>query len=150
MENMAKRIRIIKKVKKPGFPERLEHRARAILGRRKHDEAAGGITSMIEGQLALALGHIDSVRRVHRDLRGSLLAQELYLDTEIMQREPRPPFYEDPRLKERDMLRDRLRRIEHERRRLALLENETLRGQHERLLDVMNQLDALDSHALHL
>ena len=94
---------------------------------------------MIEGQLALTLSHIDSVRRLQRDLRRSLLRQELYLDTEIMQREPREPVYEDPRLKERDMLRDRLRRVEHERRRLALVEEESLRGLHDRLLEVLNR-----------
>ena len=86
------------------------------------------------------------VRHLRRErTRQSLLAQELYLDTEIMQREPSEPVYEDSRLKERDTLRDRLRRIEHERRRLALLENETLRGLHDRLLEVLNQQRQLRS-----
>ena len=141
---MATRIRIIKKVRKPGFSERLEQRARAISGRREQDDAAVGITSTLERQLGLTLSHIDSVRCVHRDLQRSLLRQELNLDTEIMQREPTDPVYQDPRLKERDMLRDRLRRVEHERRRLALVEEESLRGLHDRLAETLNRCDTLD------
>ncbi len=60
-----------------------------------------------------------------------------------MQREPRDPVYRDPHLRERDVLRDRLRWIEHERRRLVLLENEAMRGFQDRLLELLNKRSML-------
>ncbi len=93
--------------------------------------------------MALTLDQLEGIRKVHDKARRSLLRQECYLDTEITQREPRPPVYEDLRLSERDRLRDRLRTIEKERRTLLLLEEEELRPLHDRLLTLLNRHDQL-------
>jgi hypothetical protein len=87
--------------------------------------------------MALALDHIQGVRWLHKNLRRGLLRLECYIDTEIMQREPRPPFFYDERLPERDMLRARLLKIEQERRRLAVAEVERLQPLHDRLLTLV-------------
>lgn len=94
-------------------------------------------------EMALTVDQLEGIRKVHDKARRSLLRQECYLDTEITQREPRPPVYEDPRLPERDRLRDRLRAVEKERRKLLLSEEEQLRPLHDRLLTLLNRHDQL-------
>lgn len=134
-----KRIRIIKHEKKPSFGEQLEARARALVKDAPKNPSARGVESALECELALVISHIDSVRSAHENLRRNLLRHECYLSTEILQRTPPEPVYYDPRLPERDKLRDRLRDIDKERRRLALLEDETLRGLRDRLSDAINR-----------
>ena len=57
----------------------------------------------------------------------------------IMRREYSIPVYKDDRIAERDMLRGRHLNIERERRRLELIEEEKLRGLHDRLVALMNR-----------
>lgn len=140
-----KRIRIIKKEKQPSFAEQLEAQARALVKNVEPMSSDRGIESALERELALVVSHIDSVRSTHENLRRNLLRHECYLGTEIIQRTPPEPVYYDPRLPERDKLRDRLRDIEKERRRLALQENETLRGLRDQLLNVVHRRELMRS-----
>lgn len=133
----APRIRIIDKKPRPSFGERLEARASEIVRTRLDDRDP--VTSTIERELALTLSHLSRARKLHRSIHLNLLHQECYLDTEIMQREPTPPVYRDPRLPERDRLRDRLREIERERRNLAAIYEEKLQLLHDRLLVLLNR-----------
>ncbi len=133
------RIRIIKKEKKPTFVEQLEARARALVKDANHHSDCRSVESALEQELALVVSHIESVRNVHNNLRRNLLRHECYLSTEILQREPPEPVYDDPRLSERDRLRDRLRDVDKERRRLALQEDETMRGLQDQLLQAVNR-----------
>lgn len=134
---MTKHIRVLEKKPNPSFGERLEERAREIVNSVNLD--GDSTTRSIENELALTLSHLDGVREVHETLRRNLLRQECYLDTEILQREPREPVYEDTRLEERDMLRDRLRKIEQERRTLLLKEEEQIQGIRDRVLDLVSK-----------
>ena len=140
------RIRVIEHKAERTFAERLEERAREMLRESRQGNGRDTI-SALERELAMTVNHIDSARATHESLRRSLLQQELYLDTEIIQRTPRQPVHLDPRLPERDRLRDRLRELEKERRGRAVAKNETLRSLHDRLLDVMNRRDTLTSTA---
>ncbi len=121
------------------FAEQLEQQARDLVKHAENKQGRSGRISALERELALTVSHIESARDLHANLRRGLLRQECYLDTEIMQREPREPVYDDPRLPERDKLRDRLRDVDKERRRLALQENETLRNLNDRLLTGLNR-----------
>ncbi len=132
------RVRIIEKKVRLSFGERLEARASEIV-RGDHSIERDPVTSTIEREIALTLGHLNRARALHRNIHLNLLHQECYLDTEIMQREPTPPVYRDPRLPERDRLRDRLRDIERERRNLAAIYEEKLQALRDRLLVLLNR-----------
>lgn len=134
-----RRIRVIENKQRRTFSERLEERARFRAGRIEEVKRSRTISSGLEQAIALTLDQIESVRRVHKKLRRDLLRIECYIDTEIMQREPRIPVYEDDRIAERDMLRGRLLNIEQERRRLELIEEEKLWSLHDRLAALMSR-----------
>ncbi len=123
----------------PTFGQRVEGTARELTKRLKRNGADDAVHGTLVREMALTLDQIEGIHRVHHKMRRSLLRQECYLDTEIMQREPRPPVYQDPRLAERDRLRDRLRGVEKERRQLLLFEGEQLRPLHDRLLSLVNK-----------
>lgn len=134
-----RRIKVVEKKRKRTFAERLEERARVRTERIEDAKRNRTLSSGLEQAIALALDQIESVRRVHKKLRRDLLRIECYIDTEIIQREPRNPVYKDDRIAERDMLRARLLNIEQERRRLVLIEEEKLRSLHDRLVVLMNR-----------
>ncbi len=136
---MGRRIRIIERRARPSFSERLEERARVRAGGVETTRSTRNLSAGLEQAIALTLDQIESVRRVHKKLRRDLLRIECYIDTEIMQREPRIPVYKDERIAERDMLRGRLLNIGQERRRLELIEEEKLRSLYDRLVALMNR-----------
>ena len=146
MIRRKKGVRIVKpKPAKPTFARRMESKARELAERLSNEREEDATLATLTREMALTLDQIEGVRRAHDNSRRSLLRQECYLDTEITQREPRPPVYEDPRLPERDRLRDRLRAVERERRWLLLSEVEQLRPLHDRLLSLINR-----HHQLHI
>ena len=111
---MIRHVRIIEKEVRPSFINRLESRARTMTDRLERNSWDQSLSSGLERKIALTLNQVDCVRNVHKKLRLDLLRTECRIDTEIMQREPRDPVYEDPRLPERDMLKARLLKIERE------------------------------------
>lgn len=139
MKGRRSRERLVEPRQERTFSQRIEDRARHLSDRVERQGEDASALSVLERELRLTLEHIDRVREIHENLRRNLLRQECYLDTEIMQRSPRPPYYIDDRLKERDRLRDRLRLIESERRRLTLVEEEQLRPLREQLLTLLNR-----------
>jgi len=141
---MKPRIRIIEKVRRPTAAEQLESRARAIVGGAAERRGERSLTvRTLERQIALALGQLSETRAVHDRLRTSITRDELYLETEILQRTPRPPVYEDPRLAERDKLRGRLLKLSQERRRLAMVEADAQRELESRLLELLGRWEAV-------
>ena len=140
---MGRRIRIVERKKESTFAERLEARAAAILARARNRDIPDPVMDAIAGEIALTLDQIRSVRRLHEHLRRELTRVECYIETEIIQREPRIPVYEDRRIAERDMLRGRLLAIGQERRRLAMAEEEKTHAAHSRLLMLTNRRNAL-------
>lgn len=130
---VRRRIRIIYKQGKPTFSEQLEERARRFVNRRR--ETTSPIETAVLDEIALTLDHLVATRTLHADLRRQLLRLECYIDTEIMQREPKPPFFYDERIAERDMLRKRLLAIAQEGRRIAISEIAHLRILSDRLAE---------------
>ncbi len=139
----GRRIRIIEHKPEKSFSERLEDRAGTLLKSARNRDTSDQVIRIVERDLALAMSHIRSVRRVHKQLRRDLTRAECYIETEIIQREPRIPVYVDRRIAERDMLRARLLAIGQERRRLALMEAEKLQALHDRLLMLINRRTSL-------
>ena len=136
---MAKRIRIVERKPAPSFGERLEVKAGAAIRHNRSSNRGFSITWTLERELALTLSHISRARALHRQLHRNLLHQECYIDTEIIQREPRPHNYMDFRSPEHDRLRDRLRELEKERRHLAAIYEEKIQMLHDRLLVLLNR-----------
>ncbi len=89
--------------------------------------------------MALTLDHLDRLRGVHRRINKSLVRHECDIGTAILQREPRPPVYVDPRLPERDRLRDRLRKLDEERRRWSIQYAKDLQSLMDRLLSLSSK-----------
>ena len=146
--NIAKVIRILCKKTKPTFCETLEQKARQLT-RNADRQREATVGFIIEQEIALVVNHIDRLRAVHKNLHRSLLRIECYVDTEIIQREPREPVYIDYRLAERDRLRNRLFKIEEERRKLAVAHEDKLQTLHERLLSLMHRQSQLTPHNGH-
>ncbi len=142
----GRRIRIIEHKPEKSFSERLEDRAGALLKNARNRDTSDPVVKIVERDLALAMSHIRSVRRVHEQLRRDLTRVECYIETEIIQRGPRIPVYVDRRIGERDMLRARLLTIGQERRRLALAETEKMQALHDRLQMLMNRSMSLGDH----
>ena len=136
---MPRRIRILYHTTKPTFSERLEKRARAILKQRDRNRQPSSTVTGLERQVALTLDQLAQTRTLHEDLRRSLLRQECYTDNELNDMEQRTPKYSPYRFPEREKLQRRLIKFEEERRRLALKEDEQLRGIHDRLLELVNR-----------
>ncbi len=136
---MPQRIRIIYGVKEPSFTEKLEHRARKIVKRAERKRNDDPVSSTLEQQLALALDHLDSMRAMHKELRRNLVRQECYADNELHDMEMRTPQYSPYRFPEREKLQRRLIKIEDERRRLAVDENDAVRESHKEILQLMGR-----------
>lgn len=136
---MARRIRIIYKIREPTFDEQLEARARRIAKKTGHESSQSPTTSALERELSLTLNHLDQVRDVHKELRRSLLRAECYTDNELHDMEMRTPKYSPYRFPEREKFQRTLFKIESERRRLSMIESESLRDLHDRLLELLNK-----------
>ncbi len=99
----------------------------------------GSPAGVLEQQIALTLDHLDRVRSLHHEQLRQLFRVELYVDTELLQRRPRPFSYIDVYRPERDRLKDKLWRLDDERRRLALMEQERVHGLFDRLLALVQK-----------
>lgn len=143
-----KPIVVIEKKPPKSSSEKLEERARALLADRSRNETVG-IERVLDNELALALDQLTRNRNLHDRLERRLLLMECYVDTEIIQRSPRPPFYYDRYWHDRQMLRGRLVKIEDERRRLALQREESMRPLHDKLLNLIHRRELLRGTTLH-
>ncbi len=141
---MARRFRIIRKRKEPSFSEQLELRARRICCDPRLKTGETSPVGTLEKNIALILHQITDVRGLHESLRRNLLQLERYVNTELMQMENRTPKYSPTRFPEREKFQRRLFQIEHERRRLALLESGAVRELHGHLLDQVNKHDQIN------
>ncbi len=135
----GRRIRIIERKPVATFSQELEDRVQDLLDSTRKRHTPDPVVETVERDLALALSHIRGVRQLHAQLRHDLVRVECYIETEIIQREPREPVYVDRRIAERDMLHGRLLTIGQERRRLALAETEKLHVLHDRLQMLMHR-----------
>ena len=145
MNDRKKRVRVLKpEPAKPTFVQRMERSAHRLAKRLNGDRERDVTLAVLTREMALTLDQIEGVRLAHERARSSLLRHERYLNTQILQRRPRPPVYDDPRLEERDRLCDRIRAVEKERRRLLISEEDQLRPLQDRLLSLLNKHDQLN------
>jgi len=124
------------------FSETLEEKARGVaagLMERRKDKS---LTGIIEREIALTIEQIDRLRGLHGDLRKNLLRLETYIDTDLLRLKPRPHNHTN-RHAEREKLKGKLLKIEEERRRLAMEEEEKLQNLHGRLLSLLQKLGQL-------
>lgn len=122
----------------------LELHARSILQRSHPPREPGDPLDNIEHELTLLLDQIDQARKLERSFAGSLLKNECYIDTELMQMEMRTPRYSPYRFPERDKLQRRLLEIEKERRNSATAQVDRLQALHQRLLALLGKHAVLD------
>lgn len=121
------------------FTKNLEALAQPIRDRVATGGRSHTIVSALEQDIALVVDHIQGLRTLNHTLLRSLLRVECYIDTEIIQREPREPVYIDERLAERDRLRNKLQKLEEERRRHAMTYHEKMQELHDRLLSLLQR-----------
>ena len=113
--------------------------ARMIASPHSSTDPIDPITSSIEREIALVLGHIDRADTLQEDLEHRLLQSECYIGTELLQMEARTPRYSPFRFPERDKLQRRLLNVEQERRRLIVQREKPLQELHDRLLSLLNK-----------
>ena len=128
---------MLKAKRKPSFSETLEQKVRSVVSEKA--PGAAFVTATIHRQMALALDQLDRTRSLHEAIRRQLLRVECYIDTEVIQISPREPVYIDERWHDRQMLKRKLFFIDHERRKLAVSEQEKLQALHDRLLSLWNK-----------
>lgn len=133
------RIVIIERKPPRSFSEKLEERSRALLADTPRNADSTGIGRILDNELALTLDQLTGIRKLHASLDRRLLLLECYVDTEIIQSSPRPPFYYDRYWHERQMLRRRLLHIEDERRKLALKREDSMRPLQDKLLTLLHR-----------
>lgn len=126
------------------FSDNLERRARSLV----QDSDTGtwdlSIQSMLEREVALTIDHIENLHTVHKKLSESMLQQECYIDSELMQMEERTPRYSPYRFPEREKLQARLSEVAKERRDLETAHQEKLRQLHSQLLALLNRHSQLN------
>ena len=113
--------------------------ARRIASTYRAADSTDPITSSIEREIALVLGHIDRAGTLQEDLEHRLLQSECYIGSELLQMEVRTPRYSPTRFPEREKLQRRLLNIEQERRRLLVQRERPLQELHDRLLSLLNK-----------
>lgn len=136
---MPRSIRIISPQRQKTFSECLEDRARKIVGKLEDLIDGSGPVEHLRREVAIAVDHLDSLRKLHTELRRRLLRLECYVDNELHDMEMRTPKYSPYRFPEREKLQRRLIKIEDERRRLAQAEEEQVQRLQDRLLDLLNK-----------
>ncbi len=135
---LRQRIRIIYPPKVVPFTSRLEQRARKLT-RKEPRGAFDDPLSMLERKIALTVEQIDTVRDLHHQLDQSLVRFQDYLHTEIRKRAPRSPAYQHVSAPECDRLRNRIQRLEQERRHWKHREQDRIQSLHLRLLEELDQ-----------
>ena len=137
---MRRKIRIVYQRRKQTFLERLERDSRRMIRARPNETS---IDQILNGDIALTLGHLDATRRFHAELQRKIVRKECYIGTEILALQPREPVYEDRYRGIRDMLRGRLLALAAESRRLEQVEHDRIQTLHDRLWQLVRTKTAL-------
>ena len=102
--------------------------------------------SVLELQIAFQFEQLERLREVHRDQLRGILHAECYVDTDLMQLDSYAPakiwHY---RLGARDNLKNKLLRLDEERRRLLLWYEREMRDLGSRLLQLVSRRAILQS-----
>lgn len=132
------------------FGDDLEKKCRELVrgDRQQSNEPA----ALIRREIALTLHQIDVVRRQDEELRRQLEQQRLGIGSKILNLEPLP-HHSAQFWFERNRLMNQLKhteiRLGQQSLRLALDSRKTLNDLHDRLLQLLNKHEQLDSSDLH-
>ena len=122
------------------FAQKLEARTRDLLVELEGPSARQwSPSSILEEEAALVLHQIDESCARERAAMDSLLQEECYIGTELLQMEQRTPRYSPYRFPEREKLLRRLGQLSQERRRFTIAHAERLDGLHNRLLELVGK-----------
>src|SRR6266540_3645497 len=132
-----------KKGKPSRFGDTLEEKARGITKWLNGSSNGSPVSSIIKKDIALTLDQIEGLRNVHENIRKNLVRLECYIGTDLLGLKPKPHDYDNHHRSERNKLKDKLLKIEEERRRLSVEEEEKLQKLHEKLLSLMHKIEQL-------
>ena len=132
-----------KKGKPARFGDTLEDRAREIAKGLNGLTNSYSVSSIIIKDIALTLDHIEGLKKVHENIRKNLVRLECYIGTDLLQLEPKPHDYDNHNRSDRNTLKGRLLKIEEERRKLSVEEEEKLQKLHEKLLSLLHKIEQL-------
>lgn len=139
---MRPRIKILEPKRVVPFSEALEARARAIVRRAEESPNRSTTTRSLERQIALILEQLESTSRTHALVRNSLRSDELGIRSELGLQAPNPT-YNAGQQAAHDLLTGRLLRLEQEKRRIALTQDQQRRELTNRLLELVEQHQVL-------
>jgi hypothetical protein len=126
------------------FSKTLEERARQLAADSNDRQWDTSIPAAIRRQIALTVEHRGRQRELHERQLRRLLRIECHVDTDLMQLEQRIPRYTPYHFPEKEKLKERLFRIETERRNLTLRLEEKNQSLEDRLLNLLDKHEQLD------
>jgi len=118
--------------------ESLEERVRDIRSRVREAEETTPL-SLLEREIAFIGERLEGSREMHRDLMDRILRAECYVGSDLLALETYNPMVFAYRLKTRDNLKNKLLRLDVERRQLIAAHVVREADLHERLLRLLAQ-----------
>ena len=126
------------------FSRTLEEKARQLSEDSNDRQWDTSIPAAIRRQIALTVEHRCRQRELHERQLRRLLRIECHVDTDLMQLEQRIPRYTPYHFPEKEKLKERLFKIETERRNLTLRLEEKNQSLEDRLLNLLDKHEQLD------
>jgi len=117
----------------------LEEKARELAKGLEERAKPRGVLLMLELEIALTIEHIDRLRALHQKLERSLLRSECYVGSDLLKLDTYTPRSFAFRLSARGNLKNKLLKIEVERRHLAAAQEQELGTLHDRLLSLIGK-----------
>lgn len=125
-----------------GISESLEHRARELTSNLNlaNPKSSHPFFSL---EMALTLEHIDKLRELHEQLKRRILRSDCYVGSDLLTLDSYQPRQYRYTFKIRDNLKNKLLKLEVERRQLTRSFEEQLQTLHDRLLKVVRKHDVV-------
>ena len=122
--------------------ESLEDRARQLAKQVTLSSKGASPSSSLEKEIALAVEHLESIRKLHEDQLRSLLRSECSVGTDLMQLDSYNPIQFRFMFKIRDNLKNKILQVEKERRHLEREQENKVQDLQQKLLNLLAQLDS--------
>ena len=127
------------------FIKSLEEKAHQLKRKLEQNNKDLTVPSMLKREIALSIEQIEKIRQIHEKQLQSLLEDECFVNSELMQMEQRTPRYSPRKYPEREKLQRRLLGLKAERRKLHANLEEKLRPLEDRLLSLLNKHQQLNT-----
>lgn len=127
-----------------GYGNYLERQARKLVSRNHRSRWEPTPTAVIEREISLILDHLDRIRQLYQIQKKQMIRLECRIGTQIKQLYPKTPYSIDTRWKDRERLQGKILKIEQERRKLKLIQQEQIRQLYDQLLKAMNRYRQLE------